>query len=402
MALVLRTITAGGPIYAADGSVVADTLINFIIVDPVTFKQTDVWDAVEDPSLLVGVGGSVTTDAGGIFPDIGLWPNSRGNKTTLYLCTINHPDFTPFLASLPEGDLSPLTFVEFAMGSIPLTPAELTAFQLHIENTLIHVPPPVTENDFLLTNGAGAWWSRTVAQVQAILGLGSAAYTNSGLYVAASEKGAANGVPTLDANSLIPLSQIPPTAIERIILVADEVSRYLLTTADVQNGDTVKDVDTGLFWAVIDDTNLGNPTGYLEYSVGLAASAPWGGITGKPSSVKQQIIDLGDAAANPQECDYSLATQYRILCTANPFNLTLSNFPTAANSGEFLLELENAGLATITWLTTVNWVMPDGTTTIDIATYLLANGGRTALQSLGKDFFIFWVDYQGLLHGKLM
>ena len=99
------------------------------------------------------------------------------------------------------------------------------------------------------------------------------------------QKGAANGVATLDASSLIPVNQIPPAALERLVIVADQTARFALTTATVQNGDTVLQTDTSLMYFVKDDTNLGNAGGYAVYSAGAASSVAWGGITGIPAPV---------------------------------------------------------------------------------------------------------------------
>jgi hypothetical protein len=84
---------------------------------------------------------------------------------------------------------------------------------------------------------------------------------------------------------LIPIAQIPPAAIERLVVVADEAARFALTTATVQNGDTVKQADTGLMYLVVDEDNLGNTSGYVEYTAGQAASVAYSGITGKPVAI---------------------------------------------------------------------------------------------------------------------
>jgi len=103
--------------------------------------------------------------------------------------------------------------------------------------------------------------------------------------ISGTEKGSANGVATLDANSLIPVNQIPPSVIERLVIVANEAARFSLTTATVQNGDTVKQVDTKVMYFVKDDTNLNNANGYEIYNAGTAASVDWGGVTSIPSNV---------------------------------------------------------------------------------------------------------------------
>lgn len=109
--------------------------------------------------------------------------------------------------------------------------------------------------------------------------------TALGLKLDASQKGAANGVATLDANQLIPIAQIPPAAIERLVIVADETARFALTTATVQNGDTVKQTDTNLMYFVKDDTNLDSAAGYEAYTAGAASTIAWSGVTGTPTTI---------------------------------------------------------------------------------------------------------------------
>ena len=80
------------------------------------------------------------------------------------------------------------------------------------------------------------------------------------------------------------IGRIPATAIERMSIVADEAARFALTTASVQNGDSVKQTDTGAMYVVVDSMNLANASGYEEYTAGSAAAVPWTGVTGKPTA----------------------------------------------------------------------------------------------------------------------
>lgn len=109
----------------------------------------------------------------------------------------------------------------------------------------------------------------------------------------------ANGTITLGGNVITPLTadsqlnatkivgvigleNLPPAAIERIKRVADDAARFALTTATVQNGDTVKVMSTGLMYYINDDTQLSSEAGYEVYTAGAAASVPWAGVTEKP------------------------------------------------------------------------------------------------------------------------
>ena len=98
-------------------------------------------------------------------------------------------------------------------------------------------------------------------------------------------KGQPNGYAALDANTLIPVNQIPPAALERLVVVADQPARYALTLSIVQNGDTVLQTDTNTMYFVKDSANLGNSVGYAIYNAGTAAAVAWGGISGIPTPV---------------------------------------------------------------------------------------------------------------------
>lgn len=90
----------------------------------------------------------------------------------------------------------------------------------------------------------------------------------------------------LDASKLtgtVPISSLPSGALERLVAVQNQTARFALTSSDVQLGDTVKQVDTGILYYVVDTDHLDSAAGYEEYAAGSAASVPWGGITGKPS-----------------------------------------------------------------------------------------------------------------------
>lgn len=99
---------------------------------------------------------------------------------------------------------------------------------------------------------------------------------------------------TLDEHGLIPINEIPPAAIERMVTVANDTARYALTTDDVENGDTVYVNATKIMYMVVDDTHLSTDAGYLEYSAGIATKAIADQLGNVIDTYYQQAIDANN------------------------------------------------------------------------------------------------------------
>ena len=94
-------------------------------------------------------------------------------------------------------------------------------------------------------------------------------------------------ITSLDASKLfgtIDIARLPQGALERLIIVEDDTARFKLTTANVQLGDTVKVTKTDKMYYVVDENKLDSEAGYTVYAAGTAASVPWSGVTGKPTT----------------------------------------------------------------------------------------------------------------------
>lgn len=93
-------------------------------------------------------------------------------------------------------------------------------------------------------------------------------------------------ITSIDASKIttgtIDIERLPKGALERLILVPNDETRFSLTKEEAQKGDTVKVESTQKMFFVIDETKLNSEEGYTSYVSGSAASVPWSGITGKP------------------------------------------------------------------------------------------------------------------------
>ena len=134
---------------------------------------------------------------------------------------------------------------------------------------------------------------------------------------------ASNDITSLDASKLtgtIDIARLPKGALERLVTVADQTARFALTTNDVQLGDTVKQLDTGVMYIVSDESKLSSADGYTEYTAGSATSVPWSGVTGKPSSYTPASHTHGNIANGG-----TLGTASRALITDGNKKITTSS-----------------------------------------------------------------------------
>ena len=128
---------------------------------------------------------------------------------------------------------------------------------------------------------------------------------------------------SLDSSKLtgtIDIGRLPKGALERLVTVADQTARFALTTSDVQVGDTVKQLDTGVMYIVTDESKLSSADGYTEYTAGAATSVPWSGVTGKPSSYTPASHSHGNIANGG-----TLGTASRALITDGNKKITTSS-----------------------------------------------------------------------------
>jgi len=235
-------------------------------------------------------------------------------------------------------------------------------------------------------------------------------------YERTSQKGVANGYASLDASGQVPIAQVPNAAIERLYIVADQAARYALTTNDVQNGDTVKQSDTGEMFYVYDQTQLNGSAGYRVYTAGTASAVAWSGVTGTPTTIAgygitdtidqllsgysagagtvsssdsiKQAIQKVDANANAKENPLTFSTGL-----TRATNTVTSNLSTGASGGQSVvggtgasetLTLSSTAHATKGKITlgNCNWSEVNNTFTVNSTTDTITVDGSTVTSRL--------------------
>ncbi len=100
---------------------------------------------------------------------------------------------------------------------------------------------------------------------------------------------------------ILPLSVVPQGALERLVKVPDEASRFELKKDNVQNGDSVYQIDEDVVFIVVDDEQLDNENGYQQYSSGTAKRL---GVDEVGSKIKPVYF----AGGVPVECNDYIGT----------------------------------------------------------------------------------------------
>lgn len=175
-------------------------------------------------------------------------------------------------------------------------------------------------------------------------------------------------IKALDAAKLtgkIALDRLPATAIERLKKVKDHDAMLALTSEDVQNGDSVKDMATGKMYFVVDDTLLGQDTAFEEYTVGTAGAVDWTGVQNHPTTIAGYGIT--DAVNSNEKVSEA----------------------SAANAGKILVlnaegKLDVSITGNVAWANVLN--KPESTVTeIDAAVKTATHTNRAVLDELNDD-----------------
>ena len=159
------------------------------------------------------------------------------------------------------------------------------------------------------------------------------------------------------ATGIVPLERLPHGCLERLVIVVNDEARFALTTAQVQQGDTVKVESTQMMYFVVDESKLNSPDGYVAYTAGAASAVDWSAVTGKPSTFEPSLhaathasggsdpitpASIGAATANHTHSGviqnvtavYSLRGSSYDYILVNPGSLILPMIPGVTYSGQ--------------------------------------------------------------------
>lgn len=175
------------------------------------------------------------------------------------------------------------------------------------------------------------------------------------------------------ASGVVPLERLPHGCLERLVIVANDEARFALTTAQVQQGDTVKVESTQMMYFVVDESKLNSPDGYVAYTAGAASAVDWSAVTGKPSTFSPSLhaathasggsdpitpASIGAANVNHTHSGlqsvtvvYSPVEDSTTVCLVlEPHSWLLPIIPGVTYSGKLLVESENDGTSLIDFL----------------------------------------------------
>lgn len=118
----------------------------------------------------------------------------------------------------------------------------------------------------------------------------SGAVTGTASFDGSADVEIAANLANIDASKIttgtIDIARLPKGALDVLKSVANEEEMLALTAEDVQKGDTVKRLDTGVLYLVVDEEKLGGENAaeaFVEYTAGRATAVDWSGVENKPS-----------------------------------------------------------------------------------------------------------------------
>ena len=222
------TIANGTPVMAT-GTIGASGRITVAPMDGTNAANARYFLGVTTEDILTGEDGKVTHfgKVRGIQTDGINYGETWNDGDIIYVSDSAIGEFTNVE---PTGLSLPIAFVIHAAsnGTIMVRATDLD-HNAYADAVHTHVMADITDSTWISTVT-----ELDVTQHQAALSITESQISDFGTYIPTSQKGAANGVATLDAGSKVPTSQLPALALTEINTVANEAAMIALTA---QEGD---------------------------------------------------------------------------------------------------------------------------------------------------------------------
>ena len=112
-------------------------------------------------------------------------------------------------------------------------------------------------------------------------------------------------VPVSTLSGVIDASHLPKSALERLVVVANDTARFALTSEQIQIGDTCKVTATGKMYFVVDDTKLSSEDGWEVYTAGTATEATHAATADEATHAVSADSATKDSAGNTISTTYA-------------------------------------------------------------------------------------------------
>lgn len=154
----MTTVTnSNDPLLNPDGSIAEASAIEFQLVSTTDLQPCEGWSTGNNGTIVTTTVTALTNPAG-LF-SVDLWPTSLLYPAVVYRVRSRSGLFRMFYASL--GEASPTTLKTLRISQIPLTSAELSALETHLQSGQ-HLPPGGSTGQSLVKVGDASYavgWS---------------------------------------------------------------------------------------------------------------------------------------------------------------------------------------------------------------------------------------------------
>lgn len=143
------------------------------------------------------------------------------------------------------------------------------------------------DGDMIQREG-GSWITRTLEQIKSALGLGAAAYLNTGT--------SDGQIPVLGSGGKLSVGVLPALSLTETLPVDNQAARLALTASQAQ-GKLVVDADTGKSWGLVSG---GDPATAGDWVQIGDRDIDWSDVQNKPDFGSAALADTGDFATSAQ------------------------------------------------------------------------------------------------------